>query len=59
MDKKGAFPGTSDVVSLIAAVQDQGFLTDWLSAFDRRRRRLFIANQRTTVTLNNRVGIGN
>ena len=38
-------------------IQKQSFLTDRLSAFDRRRRRVAAANQRASVTLNNRVGI--
>ena len=39
-------------------IQEQRFLTDRLSAFDRRRRRVAVANQRAGVTLNNRVGVG-
>ena len=38
-------------------IQKQSFLTDRLSAFDRRRRRVAVANQRAGVTLNNRVGV--
>jgi hypothetical protein len=39
-------------------IQEQRFLTDRLSAFDRRHRRLVVANQGPTVKLNNRVGVG-
>ena len=38
-------------------IQEQTFLTDQLSAFDRRHRRLVVANQGPTVKLNNRVGV--